>query len=410
MKKWQRTLLVGFIWGYIFLWWFIRSFLLANWDFNFFEPAHWAFLVDEFKKGWVIKSTSDIIFFIVALGAFPLFLIGWHYCLRIEWLKLMRIGVKLFIAFFTGGGPFYAQAPKKIQLKKHSSNTTRPRPMGDIARPASKESELKVPVDEPMVPGESKAKEASFGGSDTGSSSFNSSFTPPTYTPPSDSPFNKGFSLPSMQQGFSIAPAPSSSSMGTTNGNEWGMPAQTGFSDSSLDNILLSDIKLPERTKLEENIPAIFDNAGYVVLQNMVINNQPIDYSAIGDTRIIVAVEDTQSGDWLADEERFNGEDPLWFSESSHRVSPVFQLLEAVKGFMERLVSNGFQGSVVPMFIERSGMIINAEDMQTTWKDLSVIVCRTDIGGPDELSSVTQSVLPTEKPSESVIDQVKKSL
>ncbi len=403
MKKWQRTLLIGFIWGYIFLWWFIRSFLLANWDFDFFKPAHWSFLLNEFEKGWVIKSTSDIIFFIVALGAFPLFLLGWRYCLRIEWLKWMRIGIKRLIAFFTGGGAFYAQAPKQIQLKKHSSKTTRPRPMGDIARPATKESELKVPVDEPMVPGESKAKEASYGGAHAGTSSF----TSPSYTPPADSPFNKGFTLPSMQQGFSIAPAPSASHTGT---NEWGMPVQSDFSDHSMDNILLSDIKLPERTKLEENIPAIFDNAGYVVLQKTVINNQPIDYVAIGETRIIVAVEDTQSGDWLADEERFNGEDPLWFSESSHRISPVFQLLEVVKGFMERLVSNGFQGSVVPMFIERSGMIINAEDMQTTWKDLSVIVCRTDMGGPDELNSVEQSVMPTEKPSEAVIEQVKKSL
>ena len=202
-----------------------------------------------------------------------------------------------------------------------------------------------------------------------------------------------GFSVPSMQQGLSAAPTSSGMS----------------FSDS-FDDILLEDISLPKRVKLEENVAELFEKANYRVLSDVSIGGKTIDYLAISEHRVIVALVDSQNGDWLADEERFNGEDPLWFSESSHRVSPVFQLLELTKKFMQRLSACGFSGSVMPMFIVKTGMIINAEDMLSTWKELSVAVCRTDIGGPDELRTVAQSIMQGEMPSDEVVDQVKAAI
>ncbi|MBQ9090462.1 MAG: hypothetical protein IJY58_05390 [Alphaproteobacteria bacterium] len=402
MKKWQRTLLVGFIWGFIFLWWFIRNFFLENWQFDFFsldvnpekETVGWLFLFDEFRKGWVIKDRSTVIFFVVLILAPILFVFGWRFFLKIEWLKLLRRNVNRVIYFLTGGEKIQKKQTSVIPLNKKTSKTTRPRPIDSAVRPVVKESELKVPVDEPMASGGTPkpshyGSQDMFGAASEQKKSFSSS----------DSPFNRGFNLPSMNQGFSIAP--------TTESNWQDKMDPFG---GSMDDILLSDIKLPERKKLEENIPELFDNAGYTVLQNVLIGGRPIDYLAVGEQRIVVAVEDTQAGDWLADEERFNGEDPLWFSESSHRVSPIFQLLETVKGFTSRLSENGYTGAVVPLFIERAGIIINAEDMLTTWKDLSVIVCRTELGGPDELSGVADSIVVAEKPSETVLDQVQKSL
>lgn len=424
MKKWQRTLLIGFIWGFIFLWWFIRGFLFRNWQFDFFSLSGangWMFLVDEFRKGWVINDTSTIIFFVVALSAWPLYFCGWRYFLKIEWLKLLRRTVNRIIYFFTGGESIISKkktAP--LSLKKKSSKNTRPRALDGSIRPASKESELKVPVEEPSLPKSASSASTPYGyngnKSEFGhSSSFDSNGgddfgrSPYVggksghYTPPADSPFNKGFTLPSMEQGFSVAPSP-------TARQPWDEPNHYPFGDESMEDMLLSDIKLPERVKVEENIPALFDQAGYTVLQNVLIGDKLVEYVAVSETRVIVAVEDTQDGDWLADEERFNGEDPLWFSESSHRISPIFQLLETVKGLMSRLMDNGFSGTVLPMFIERAGVIINAEDMQTTWKDLSVVVCRTDVGGPDELKTVAQSLIPGEKPSTEVVEKVRLSL
>ncbi|MBQ6855110.1 MAG: hypothetical protein IJO11_06710 [Alphaproteobacteria bacterium] len=395
MNKWIRIALIGLIWGLIFLVWLVSRFLEINWNFHFFQLNDWAFLLDEFRKGWVINKASDVIFFIVLFSAIPLFLIGWRFFIKIEWLKLLRRNVNRLIYFLTGGeSVLHKKQTGKIQLKKKSSKTTRPRAIDTGLRPATKDSELKVPVDEPSVPQKTTTahNNSSYNSSSTGSS-FNSSYGNSSgygYTPPSDSPFNKGFNVPSMQQGLSASPAPSAM--------------------ASFDDMLLEDIKLPERIKIEEDIPSLFERANYTVMKNVLFTGKPIDYLAISENRIIVAVVDPQTGDWLADEERFNGEDPLWFSESSHRVSPVFQLLELTKKLMNQLSAEGFSGSVMPMFIERTGMIINAEDMLTIWKDLSVIVCRTDIGGPDELKTVAQSIVAGEQPSEIVLQQVQKAI
>lgn len=392
MNKWIRIALIGLIWGFIFLVWLVGRFLETNWNFHFFQLNDWAFLLDEFRKGWVINKASDVIFFIVLFSAIPLFLIGWRFFIKIEWLKLLRRNVNRLIYFLTGGeSVLHKKQTGKIQLQKKSSKTTRPRAIDTGLRPATKDSELKVPVDEPSVP--QKTATSNNNSSYNSGSSFNSSYGNSSgygYTPPADSPFNKGFNVPSMQQGLSASPAPSAM--------------------ASFDDMLLEDIKLPERIKIEEDIPSLFERANYTVMKNVLFTGKPIDYLAISENRIIVAVIDPQTGDWLADEERFNGEDPLWFSESSHRVSPVFQLLELTKKLMNQLSAEGFSGSVMPMFIERTGMIINAEDMLTIWKDLSVIVCRTDIGGPDELKTVAQSIVAGEQPSEIVLQQVQKAI
>ncbi len=397
MKKWQRTLLIGFIWGCIWVWWFFRTLLLTNWYFDIFQwmiekdgNFGWLFLIDEFRKGWVIKETSQVLFFVLLVSGWIIYFAGWHFFLKIEWLKLMRRNVNRLIYFLTGGETI-RKSTGKIKVKKQSSKTTRPRAMESaIGRPANKESELKVPVEEPKVPN-------------------GRSNNAPSYSAPKETPFDKGFNLPSMQQGFSIAPA-QSNPMPTFDEAAWSGMGRNSFDDGSMDDILLSDIKLPERVKVEENIPELFEKAGYTVKQNVMVDGMPVEYLAISANRVIVAVEDTQSGDWLADEERFNGEDPLWFSESSHRISPVFQLMDMVKGFMSRLSENGFSGSIVPMFIERGGMIINAEDMQQTWKDLSAVVCRTDLGGPDELKTVKQSIIPAEPADATIVGQVEAAM
>lgn len=398
MNKWVRFFLIGFIWGWVFLGWLVNNFLKQNWNFYFFKWSHWQFLWSEFQQGWNIADTSTVIFFLVALSAIPLYLIGWRFFLKVSWLKLLRRNVNRLIYFLTGGESVLHTKKQQLPIKKNSAKNTRPRPIDVGLRPSMKDSELKVPVEEPALPKNNQA--ASYGGgfgggygsapaSNYASGFGGSGYGASSYAPPSDSPFNKGFSMPSMSQGLSAAP----------------MPGHDSFED-----MLLEDIKLPERMKLEENILQLFDRAGYYVMENVVINNQPVNYLAISEQRIVIGVVDSQSGDWLADEERFNGEDPLWFSESSHRVSPVFQLVELTKGFVQRLSAAGFSGSVKPMFIERSGTIINAEDMFSTWNELSVTVCRTDIGGPDELKTVAQSIEVADKPSATVMDQVQRAM
>lgn len=392
MNKWVRIFVIGFIWGWIFLGWLVNHFLIENWNFHFFEWNHWLFLWSEFQQGWNIDDKGTVIFFIVLFSALPLYLIGWRFFLKVEWLKLLRRNVNRLIYFLTGYSHIFTHNDYHIKLKKQSSKTIRPRPLESSYHPEVKESELKVPVDAPSLPKKQPpAYDIDFDDDDENDFMFSPTYQrKKPYSPPDDSPFTKGYTVPSMMQGLSVAPNPSADRS----------------HNSSIENVLLEDIKLPERIKLEENISELMMRAGYQVIEKARFNETVIDYLGMSADKIILAIADTQPGDWLADEERFNGEDPLWFSESSHRVSPVFQLVEMAKGFAKKLSSVGYSGSVLPLFIVRKGTIINAEDMISTWKEMSVTVCRTDIGGPDELKTVTQSIEQVMPPTNDVISAV----
>ena len=101
--------------------------------------------------------------------------------------------------------------------------------------------------------------------------------------------------------------------------------------------------------------------------------------------QIVLCLIDKETGDWLADEERFNDEEPLWFSESSHRISPVRKIDIARKVLEETLASQNLNFTVKAFVIVSIGNIINAEDMIDIWDDLKVSVTRIDRGTPKEI-------------------------
>lgn len=74
---------------------------------------------------------------------------------------------------------------------------------------------------------------------------------------------------------------------------------------------------------------------------------------------------------WLADEERFNDGDPLWFSESSHLVSPIFKLKKHRDIYLVNEL--GIQPVLVML---PPTYIINADDEEKNWEDIKVISYR----------------------------------
>ena len=114
-------------------------------------------------------------------------------------------------------------------------------------------------------------------------------------------------------------------------------------------------------------------------------------------------------GDWLADEERFNDEEPLWFSESSHRISPVRKVDLAKTALMEKLKDADLSFEIVPFVIEQIGNIINAEDMIDIWRDLNVKVTRIDKGTPKEIPLFVKVLEDAEeKVDKTVLEKLKK--
>ena len=106
---------------------------------------------------------------------------------------------------------------------------------------------------------------------------------------------------------------------------------------------------------------------------------------------------DKEPGDWLADEERFNDEEPLWFSENSHRISPVRKADLARQKFESLLEDTDIDLEVKPYVIITSGNIINAEDMLEIWADMGVAVTRFAKGSPSDLTPFAREVEPAEE-------------
>lgn len=80
---------------------------------------------------------------------------------------------------------------------------------------------------------------------------------------------------------------------------------------------------------------------------------------------IIVGVEQIRPLDELADEEMFSGEFPLYFTENSHRKSPVYYLMniaDAIELFFRKNNTN-LNPKIMSVLITTSN-IINHHDMQ----------------------------------------------
>lgn len=368
MKNLKRTLLVGFVWGLIFFLWWVKGFLYQNWNFDIFSKKSWDYLYNEFVSGWVVSATSDWVFVWTLILAVPFFLIGWNLFLKIQWRKSIVGAFKGVLYFLrkktaTVTKKKFKYAPKKAHQK------VRPVPLYTNMKALEKQAGKKEAIAAPMPPpvSDSKAKKK----------------------PSFDGRFDQAF-LPDLEKKSSGLGADPSLSTPFTSSVPSGMPSF--LEDDDFANLSLDDIHVPERQVLKENISDILLKAGYKVVADVTFDKVKFDFIAMDATQIFLMSADVEKGDWLADEERFNGEDPLWFSESSHRTSPVFSLAMAAKAFIGRLNAKGMTKTVHPVLIEKMGNIINAEDMQKTWKQQGVLVCRTDMGGPDELPSVEASI------------------
>ena len=121
--------------------------------------------------------------------------------------------------------------------------------------------------------------------------------------------------------------------------------------------------------------------------------NTLIDFVGVADEKICLCLIDKETGDWLADEERFNDEEPLWFSESSHRISPVRKIDLAAQALSDKLESNNdVDFEIKPFVIIQMGNIINAEDMFDVWNDIGVEVTRINRGSPKEIKLFSKSL------------------
>ncbi|MDY6407880.1 MAG: hypothetical protein SPL08_04185 [Pseudomonadota bacterium] len=339
MKQWGRTLRVGIVVGMVYFAWYMRDFFRQNWNFKLFSTNHWSYVWREFENGWIIKATSDWIFALTILLMIPVFCILWWVSVKISWRKSLKTVWRKIKQPFTKNTEKKV-IQKKIKIKAKSSHKKiRPKPIASLGRPPVKQTGRTMDAEKNQ--------------------------TQPT--------FLQAEPLKQTQQP---------------------QPEQPIFLDENIENIPLNDIQLPERMRLEEDLVAILSGANYQVVKDVTVGQLPLGLVGISNDKVVLCLMDVDKGDWLADEEFFNEEEPLWFSETAHRTSPVYRLLTEAKNFAKKMASKGLTQSVVPILIEKEGTIINANDMMETWKKMNVIVCRTDLGGPEELPSFAEALPP----------------
>ena len=149
----------------------------------------------------------------------------------------------------------------------------------------------------------------------------------------------------------------------------------------------------------------------YDVISNVRVGDTVIDYVGVSESDIYLCLVDKESGDWLADEEMFNGEEPLWFSESSHRVSPVCKLHNAYPKIKDALEDEGFEQDVSALVVIQMANIINADDMFDIWSDLNIEVTRINRGAPKEIKLLSKRLPEAEgRVSKKDLDALKKLL
>ena len=136
----------------------------------------------------------------------------------------------------------------------------------------------------------------------------------------------------------------------------------------------------------------VLTQKGYDIISSAIISNTTIDYIAVSKKELLLCLVDREVGDWLADEEKFNDEEPLWFSESSHRISPVRKIDLARDIIKTKLAIADFNFDIVSYVVIQSGNIINAEDMFDIWGSMNINVTRINRGSPKEIRLFSKSV------------------
>ena len=379
-----RIVLVGLCWSVFFIEG-IRVIMLTNWHFDIFRSTHWLHAWNLWLSGWVIDEPKEWAFILIVLTSIPVWITVWAALSTIKWGSIFAflsiLPLKIFNSIFEKQVKKIANtASVKVVKKKKSYKEIRPK---SVRGPIEDNSTPKSIFDE--------ERKAALSGV-TIKPKPRPSVTPATPTKTETKEFTH--SLFEMEDAepldfdlFAETPAPTSKDTSTKT-EESPVPKKENYQNESKK-------KTPEKASNSQTnkqksggVNSSFEllkQKGYDIITGATIKNTFIDFIGVSKTQICMCLNDKEPGDWLADEERFNDEEPLWFSESSHRISPVRKVDLARITFEEKLKDADLSFEVIPFVIEQIGNIINAEDMLDVWKDIGVKVTRIDRGTPKEI-------------------------
>jgi hypothetical protein len=331
MKKASSPILI-LIWT-LLIFIVFKDFIFKNWRFNIIDIEHWKYLKSLWDKGYTFSTSKDWLFILSLLGIPITWLLG---------IKFLNILKKIFFS------PILFIFKPIFWL--HKKITTKP----SVIEKKKKKIKVKKSLSIQEIPEKESGKDIN---KESSSPQIVTVDDDDDYEDEDDNNFSKSATISSSSKKAEIKDI-----------KVGGSQERQSVSISSINDLISSK--------------------GFEVIQGTSIGGINIDYLGIGAKNLVIFMLDDKGGDWLADEERFNDEDPLWFSESSHRVSPVQLLSKAKSELSKNLRKNKIEINVEGILVFIKGKIINADDMLEVWSGLKIKVARSQEGLPQSLPTL----------------------
>ena len=421
-----RIMCVGLFWSVFFIEG-VRVIMLENWFFDIFQAAHWRHAWNLWASGWVINTPKEWAFVLIILTFIPVWLCGWAALSMVRWekivLKMLRLPWLTFKRGFFRPVKIIAHSavPNKGIKKRKSYKEVRPRslriPLDERAEPANPSKLISAAPQKvkPMAPAIVAAEaptpsmvKPSIPPAAPAPAAEPSAFTHSLFDMDgSDDDFDFNIDDFDLDKASRPPAAPEKAPQPAKAPKPAGKPAQDNQRQPKKDRRNNSQPPSVPNNNRNNNQPSqqgakksgsgnsVMDTIrqhGFETINATTIKNTLVDFIGVAQHKIVLCLIDKEPGDWLADEERFNDEEPLWFSESSHRISPVRKVDLARKFLLEKLEAAGIDMDVQAYVVIAIGNIINAEDMFEIWNDLNVKVTRIDRGTPKDIPLLAKAL------------------
>jgi len=449
-----RIIIVGCLWSIVFIEG-IRVILLCNWHFDIFWPDHWRQAYTLWKAGWVVKAPKEWAFVIILVTFFPMLITGWWTLCMVAWediiYDIITFPLTLYRKFIKTPLNVMTTNNKYGVVKKKSYKQIRPAGVGyrmpisdygdnSISKPLSyqppvgsafssarsavtsspaktvKKTDIPTTIDHALFRFDDDDDDF-----DLDIDSFEKTDILKKKEPKKTKSYNSGDDDDYRpKRGKNSDKRQRRTNYGDDDDDDDESEAEERTARRSSKN---DDHAARKNTKAEKNgrankngreeksdlvgkdrfddessvsprdpIYDILRQKGYSVISNVIVKDTIIDYVGVSGNEICLCLVDKENGDWLADEELFNGEEPLWFSENSHRVSPV-RKLDVARGIIEkRLENEEFEQELKAFLIIQTANVINADDMFEIWDNMNISVTRINRGAPKDIKLFSKAL------------------
>lgn len=384
-----------------------RSTIYEIWGFDAAFNKHWIFLWQMWQDGWVIDTVSEWLFFLAIFLFIPLWLLGWLAFAQIKWGAMILKALKRAYTRLRRVHKKYFEQKVLVITRKKSYRRIRPPALTYVMPTAGKFKKKKKRKD-----GKDDAKMREkidvLSGKKGGKKKKKK-----TDLMADMSAFDDMNEMPDFMNEDKGAPEPDDDDIEAAYNlrrNDKAPAWDTTPEEKPEPEPITAEERDSMLSKAMDEAKELIKANGFEIIENVAAGDVNIGIVGISGDTLLACMVDRDEGDWLADEERFNDEAPLWFSEKTHRVSPVKLLSDATRAIQEKL-GLGDDITVQNVLAIEGGNVINAADMAETWDEEGVKVCRVANGAPVTLPHIVE-VLPKagKKATKSFSEECKKIL